>query len=65
VAQRILGCFGCAAVEGRNIFFLEKKKRETSIPLRALPGSRAPVGKGFLLLFFKKEDLPFLSLCVG
>jgi len=40
------------------MFFFEKKNQKTSIPLRALPASRVPTGKSFLLLFFKKEGLP-------
>jgi hypothetical protein len=42
-------------------FFFEKKNQKTFIPLRTLPARRAPTVKSFLLLFFKKEDLPFLS----
>jgi hypothetical protein len=38
--------------------FFEKKNQKTFVPLRALPERRAPIGKSFLLLFFKKEDLP-------
>jgi hypothetical protein len=39
------------------MFFFEKKNQKTFVPLRALPARRAPTGKRFLLLFFKKEDL--------
>jgi hypothetical protein len=39
------------------MFFFEKKSPKTSIPVRALPASRAPTGKSFLRFFFKKEGL--------
>jgi hypothetical protein len=42
------------------MFFFEKKNQKTFTPLRALPASRAPTVKSFLLLFFKKEGLPSL-----
>jgi hypothetical protein len=40
------------------VFFFEKKNQKTFVSLRALPASPAPPTKSFLLLFFKKEDLP-------
>jgi hypothetical protein len=43
------------------MFFFEKKNQKTFAFLRALPGRRAPSGKSFLLLFFKKEDLFFFT----
>jgi hypothetical protein len=44
-----------------RVFFFEKKNEKTFIPLRALPARYAPTVKSFLLLFFKKEDLPSFS----
>jgi hypothetical protein len=43
--------------------FLQKKKQKNSYLLRvaALAGKTSPVSKSFLLLFFKKEALAFLS----
>jgi len=43
------------------MFFFEKKNQKTFIPLRPLPASLVPTVKSFLLLFFKKEDLPSLT----
>jgi hypothetical protein len=53
----------------RKMFFFEKKNQKTFVPLRTLPARRAPTVTSFLLLFFKKEDLPSLTeqtrhLCV-
>jgi hypothetical protein len=45
-------------MESSKMFFFEKKNQKTFTPLRALPARHAPKGKSFLLLFFKKEDLP-------
>jgi len=42
------------------MFFFEKKNQKTFVRLRALPASRAPTVKSFLLLFSKKEDLLYL-----
>jgi hypothetical protein len=47
------------------MFFFEKKNQKTFTLLRALPARRAPLGKSFLFLFFKKEDLPLLLLRFG
>jgi hypothetical protein len=46
--------------EGRKRFFFEKKKQKT-FPLGAqsFAGGTHQTGKSFLLLFFKKEALPF------
>jgi FtsP/CotA-like multicopper oxidase with cupredoxin domain len=43
------------------MFFFEKKNQKTFVRWCALPASLAPSGKSFLLLFFKKEGLPFLG----
>jgi len=45
----------------KKAFFFEKKNQKTFIPVRTLPARRPPTVKSFLLLFFKKEDLTFLS----
>ncbi len=51
---------------GRKQFFFEKKNQKTFFPLRTLPASLAPNNKSFLLLFFKKEDLPsYLVACAA
>jgi hypothetical protein len=41
-------------VKGRKVFFFEKKNQKTFIYF-----TRHQIDKSFLLLFFKKEDLPF------
>jgi hypothetical protein len=47
---------------GRKTFFFEKKNQKTFPALRdAYGGQRAPADKSFLLLFFKKAGLPFLT----
>jgi DNA-binding transcriptional LysR family regulator len=43
--------------EGRKVFFFEKKKQKTFIPLRALPARRAPQAKVFWFFFSKKNIL--------
>jgi hypothetical protein len=61
---------GLGGHEGRRRFFFEKKKQKTFIPWRLLLSTGAspvercedPYDKSFLLLFFKKEALPFLLL---
>jgi len=40
------------------MFFFEKKNQKTFITWRAPRRQRAQRDKSFLLLFFKKEDLP-------
>jgi hypothetical protein len=41
------------------MFFFEKKNQKTFVRGRARRRQRVPRDKSFLLLFFKKEDLPF------
>jgi hypothetical protein len=48
---------GSASVAGKHFFF-EKKTQKTSIPPQF-----APENKSFLVLFFKKELLPYLLRC--
>jgi hypothetical protein len=45
------------------LLFLQKKKQKNSYLLRtvALDGQTSARRKSFLVLFFKKEPLPFLS----
>jgi hypothetical protein len=43
------------------MFFFEKKNQKTFDTCCVLPARRAPTGKSFLLLFFKKEGLPFFG----
>jgi hypothetical protein len=46
--------------DGRKQFFFEKKNQKTFPGWHVPPaGALAPNGKSFLLLFFKKEALPF------
>jgi peptidoglycan/xylan/chitin deacetylase (PgdA/CDA1 family) len=45
-------------IRERKAFFFEKKNQKTFTHWRTLPERRAPRVKSFLLLFFKKEDLP-------
>jgi hypothetical protein len=40
------------------VFFFEKKNQKTFALLGTLPASPRQHSKSFLLLFFKKEDLP-------
>ena len=55
----LCGAYDCGAL-GRKDLFFEKKKQETFTSLgRALQQSRSPIHKSFLVLFFKKEHLPF------
>jgi hypothetical protein len=43
-----------------EVFFFEKKNQKTFITLAPSPRhARRQIDKSFLLLFFKKEDLPF------
>jgi hypothetical protein len=46
------------------MFFFEKKNQKTFVPLRTLPARCAPSLKSFLLLFFKKEDLPYAAASI-
>jgi hypothetical protein len=48
---------GVAPEEGRIFFFLKKKeaKKTSFVCTRAGRLARVPVGKSFLVLFFKKE----------
>jgi hypothetical protein len=43
----------------RKMFFFEKKNQKTFARAVADPPESYAKGKSFLLLFFKKEDLPF------
>jgi hypothetical protein len=52
---------GLAKASGRKRFFFEKKNQKTFANLvSAFPERLARICKSFLLLFFKKEVLPFL-----
>ena len=44
------------------MFFFEKKNQKTFGRCRGLAGEAREAEKSFLLLFFKKEVLPFLAL---
>jgi hypothetical protein len=50
---------------GRRVFFSEEKKQKTFGRCRGLPGGTRDSSKSFLVLFFKKEPLPSLSLALN
>jgi hypothetical protein len=51
----------------KALLFLQKKKQKNSYLLRVVAAirQRTPANKGFLLLFFKKEGLAFISMGQG
>jgi hypothetical protein len=54
---------GCSAAHPKQagFFFFEKRRKKLLLTLASVsPDRLGPVSKGFLLLFFKKEVLPFL-----
>jgi hypothetical protein len=56
-----IGAVAGYAREVRKIFFFEKKKQKTFAILVPCRGNAVQTVKSFLLLFFKKEDLVFLT----